>query len=226
VATRVRTYLTRLVRPAFLGTVRRTTPLSPVWGFDRGTPVDRYYIEQFLTEQRSNIRGRVLEVKDDAYTRRFGQGVARGDVLDIDPGNANATVRADLAVGDGIPRDAFDCFILTQTLHLIYRCADAVTSTRRLLRAGGVALVTVPALSKVTGADPVGSDFWRFTPASCSALFGEVFGSDNVLVRPYGNVLTGMAFLTGMAHEELSSHELDTHDPRFPLIIAVRAIKV
>src|SRR5690348_8634455 len=30
------------------GDLRRLKPISVVWGFDRGRPVDRYYIEQFL----------------------------------------------------------------------------------------------------------------------------------------------------------------------------------
>jgi hypothetical protein len=38
-------------------------------------------------------------------------------------------------------------------------------------------------------------------------------------------VLTAIAFLTGMAHEELSRHELETHDAHFPIIIGVRAVK-
>ena len=50
--------LRRLVRPAWLGTIRRTTPLSERHGYDRGTPVDRYYIERFLEEHRRDIRDR------------------------------------------------------------------------------------------------------------------------------------------------------------------------
>src|SRR5690606_28448862 len=79
--------LRRLVRPAWLGTLRRTTPLSDRFGSDRGTPVDRYYIENFLEEHRQDIRGRVLEVKDSDYTDRYGTAVERREVLDIDPAN-------------------------------------------------------------------------------------------------------------------------------------------
>src|SRR5690348_1817652 len=82
--------LRRMTRPAWLGSIRRTTPLSPIWGHDRGTPVDRYYIEQFLDRNRQDIRGRVLEIKDSSYTDRFGAGVERSDVLDIDARNPSA----------------------------------------------------------------------------------------------------------------------------------------
>ena len=77
-------HVRRLVRPARLDAGRRTRPLSDWWGFDRGTPVDRYYIEKFLDEHRDLIRGRVLEVKDNGYTARYGKGVTRSDVIDVD----------------------------------------------------------------------------------------------------------------------------------------------
>src|SRR5450755_3790753 len=77
----------RLSRPAWLGTLRRTTPLSDEHGFDRGTPVDRYYIEGFLEEHRQDIRGRVLEVRDSGYTDRFGHELTQRAVLDINSAN-------------------------------------------------------------------------------------------------------------------------------------------
>lgn len=214
--------LSRLSRPAWLGTIRRTTPLSDAWGFDRGTPVDRYFIEHFLEAQRQDVRGRVLEIKDSGYTDRFGSIVERRDVLDIDPANPRATIIANLAAADSIAANQFDCFILTQTLQFIYDTRVVIAHAHRILRPNGVLLVTVPAVSRL---DRRLTDYWRFTTASCSTLFGEVFGAEQVSVRSYGNVLTGVAFLTGMACEELTRRELDTHDPYFPVIIAVRAIK-
>jgi SAM-dependent methyltransferase len=215
----------RLARPAWLGTLRRTAPLSDDWGYDRGTPVDRHYIEQFLFEHRSTIRGRVLEIKDCSYTDRFGGCVGQRDVLDVDPANPNATIVADLAAADGIASDQFDCFILTQTLQLIYDTRAALRHAHRILRPGGVLLATVPTVSRIVDGPGLQGDYWRFTAASCSALFGDVFGPGQVTVRAYGNVLAGIAFLAGIASEELSRRELAAHDPYFPLIIAVRAVK-
>jgi hypothetical protein len=56
-------------------------------------------------------------------------------------------------------------------------------------------------------------------------LFGEAFGPPQVTVRARGNVLSSIAFLAGMAYEELSRAELETDDPAFPLIVTVRAVK-
>jgi SAM-dependent methyltransferase len=211
----------RLRRPAVLGTLRRTSPLSRYWGFDRGTPIDRYYIERFLWQHRGDIRGRVLELMDSGYTNLFGAGVTQADVLDIDTANDRATIVDDLAVGKVLPSEAFDCFILTQTLHIIYDVRGAITTAHRVLRPGGVLLATVPAVSRVWREE---TDFWRFTHASASLLFAERFGEE-VEVTSHGNVLTAIAFLTGMAHQELRRRELETEDPLFPVTITVRAVK-
>ena len=224
-ARRLRQQLRRLVRPAWLGTLRRTRPLSNDYGYDRGTPVDRYYIERFLARHRSDVTGRVLEVKEPIYTQRFGSQVERCDVLDIDANNPHATVIADLAEGDGLPDACFNCFVLTQTLQYIYRPDVAVRQAHRVLRPGGVLLATVPAVSRLAYPAEVAPEYWRFTAAACSELFGEAFGPDRVTIRAHGNVLTCIAFLAGMALEELTRAELESDDPLFPLIVTVRAVK-
>jgi SAM-dependent methyltransferase len=218
-------YVRRLTRPAWLGTIRRTTPLSDRFGYDRGTPIDRFYIERFLEEYRHDVRGRVLEVKDSAYTERYGSRIERCDVLDIDTANPRATIIADLTVADSIPSDTYDCFILTQTLQFIYDLRAAISHAHRILRPGGVLLATVPAVSRIPPENGLTIDYWRLTVASCTLLFGEAFGPSQVKVRSYGNVLTAGAFLIGLAHEELSRRKINVNDEYFPVIIAVHAIK-
>ena len=137
-------------------------PKSDHWGWDRGTPVDRYYIERFLAAHAGDVRGNVLEVKDADYTKRYGRDVVRTDVLDIDPANSQATIVADLSTGEGIPESFFDCFILTQTLQYIYDVRGAVAQCERLLRPGGVLLVTVPSLSRIVHGAGLEWDYWRF----------------------------------------------------------------
>lgn len=217
--------LRRLLRPAWLGTMRRLTPISRLWGADRGTPVDRYYIECFLESHRADVRGRVLEVKDSGYTRRFGRDVSVADVLDVYSANPQATVVADLAAADAIPPDSYDCFLLTQTLQFIVEPRAALSHAWRILRPGGVLLATVPTVSRVIREFDYLSDYWRFTPAACSTLFSERFGATAVTVRGRGNVLASIAFLTGMAAEELSGRELESDDPDFPLLVTIRAVK-
>ncbi|HWE83199.1 MAG TPA: methyltransferase domain-containing protein [Gaiellaceae bacterium] len=209
-------------RKVRFGTLRRTSPVGERWGWDRGLPVDRYYIERFLGDHREDIRGRVLEVKDDDYARRFGSQLERVDVLDIDSSNTRATIVADLAAADEIPEGSFDCVVVTQTLQYIYDVHAAIGHTHRILRPGGVALVTVPAVSRVV-VDVRSPDYWRFTAASCTQLFRARFGE--VSVESLGNVLSSITFLSGMATEDLRRSELDVQDERFPVIVAVRALK-
>jgi SAM-dependent methyltransferase len=214
----------RLRHPSLDGLLG-VAPVSNHWGWDRGTPVDRYYIEQFLASHAGDVRGRTLEVKDPDYTKRLDHGVTRADVLDVDATNPLATIVADLSVGEGIPESAFDCFVLTQTLQLIYYVRAAVVQCHRLLKPGGVLLVTVPTVSRIVHGDGLVWDYWRFTAASCTRLFGDVFGPEQVEVRTWGNVLAGVAFLRGTSYQEIPRRKLDVNDPYFPILVTVRAVK-
>jgi len=223
-AWRRRQRLNRLRHPAWLGTIRRTSPLSDHSGSERGTPVDRYYVDRFLRDNRQTIRGHVLEVLDAGYTHRFGTEVSRSDILDVDDQNPNATVVADLAAADRIGSGTFDCFILTQTLQYIFDVRAALEHVHRILRPGGTVLCTVPVASRI-GRRTLESEYWRLTPAACRVLFEHAFPEGEVEVHGRGNVLTCVAFLMGMAAEELAAEELETDDPFFPLVVTVRATK-
>ena len=209
-----------------LGDLRRTTPLSPVWGLDRGVPLDRSYIHRFLDRHRLDIKGRVLEVKDAGYTRMFGDArVTSSDVLDVDPDNAQATIVTDLSQADAIATGTYDCFILTQTLGVIFDVAGAVRHAVRVLKPGGVLLCTMPACGRISYEEGLGGDFWRFTEASVRRLFSAVLPAGAFDITGHGNVLASAAFLYGMAVHELTQEELDAHDPYFPVVYTVRAVK-
>jgi peptidoglycan/xylan/chitin deacetylase (PgdA/CDA1 family) len=209
-----------------IGDFRRTTPLSPVWGLDRGVPLDRYYIHAFLDRHRHDIKGRVLEIKDPGYTRMFGDDrVTSIDVLDVDHGNAQATIVTDLSRADTIAGGSYDCFILTQTLGVIFDVAGALRHAVRVLKPGGVLLCTVPASGRISYEEGLDGDFWRFTEASVRRLFAEVLPPDAVEIAGHGNVLVSAAFLYGMAVHELTREELDACDPYFPVVYTIRAVK-
>jgi hypothetical protein len=212
----------RLRRPAILGTARRTTPFSDNWGRDRGTPVDRWFIERFLDSHRDDVRGRVLEVMDDRYTRKFGTGVTASDVLDRLQ-TPRATVVGNLARPESLAAGGYDCFVLTQTLQFIPDPFAAAASCHRVLRTGGVLLVTAPCVSRLDRASAETGEYWRFTRDGLERVLRTAF--DEVEVTGFGNVLTCVAFLLGMAQEELSRSELETVDLTFPLLVAARAIK-
>jgi SAM-dependent methyltransferase len=222
---RVRERAWRILRPVRLGALGRTEPLSRDWGYDRGKPIDRYYIDRFLEMHRADVHGRVLEIKDSRYTQRFGTNVTQSDVLDVNRDNPRATFVTDLASADIVPSDTFNCCIVTQTLQYLFDVQAGVRHLHRMLRPGGVLLATVPGITKLLDPAMGYTDYWRFTPQSCDRLFTAVFGPDNFVLESHGNVLTSIAFLSGMAQEELSAADFTHEDPLYPLIMTIRAVK-
>jgi SAM-dependent methyltransferase len=214
------------------GDLRRTRPIARGFGYGRGRPVDRYYIEHFLARHATDVHGRVLEVGDDNYTRRYGQNrVERGDVLHAVPGNPRASFVGDLGVADQIPSNAFNCVILTQTLHLIYDVHAALRTLHRILKPGGVLLLTVPGISQL---DECGRPednkwgntwYWAFTTLSIRRACVDTFAGGTVEVEAHGNVLATVAYLHGLADHELTRAELDDHDPLYQLVITARVVK-
>jgi len=205
------------------GALRRTAPISRQYGYARGKPVDRYYIEDFLTHWSADIHGRVLEIKEPEYTRDLGGArVTQSDVLDIDKANRHATIIADLNGPTRLPSDAYDCIIFTQTLQYIYRFEHALRELHRALKPGGVLLMTVPGITPSAESE---HRFWSFTPFSVRQLLGEVFATDCEDLSTYGNLMTATAFLYGLCAEELRAEELEAHDPDYPVIVAARSVK-
>jgi SAM-dependent methyltransferase len=215
----------RAVGPLNLGDLRRVEPISRSFGYDRGRPIDRLYIEAFLEQHRADIAGHVLEIGDDRYTRQFGGArVATADVLDLQTDNPHATIYGDLT-RDVLPVGRYNCLIATQVLQFVYDLPAAVASLHRALAPGGVLLVTLPTVSQICRFDMERwGDYWRFTSASARRLLGDVFGPERVAVVTYGNVLAACAFLYGLAAEDLSEDELFSHDPDYELLVAARAV--
>jgi SAM-dependent methyltransferase len=209
-----------------LGDLRRLTPMSAFWGFDRGEPIDRYYISRFLSRHAGDVRGMVLEVGDLLYTRHVGgEAVESAEVVDVDSTNPDATYVSDLATGEGIPSSAFDCVICTQTLQLIYDVESAIETIHRILRPGGVLLATVPGITRIGSDEYPGRWFWSFTPDSVRRLCADAFDAAAVEVTTYGNVLAATAFLFGLAAEEMTPDELEYRDPEFPVTLGARAVR-
>jgi SAM-dependent methyltransferase len=218
-------------RPAYKmvrwGSLRRVTPIHSGFSIGRGNYVDRYYIERYLEQNASCIRGRVLELAENEYTLRFGgDRVTQSDVLDVRPDYPLATIVADLTTGENIPSNAFDCVILTQALNFIYDVKAAIRTIHRILKPGGCVLVSVSNISPMSQDEmKYCGDYWRFTSLSLRLLFEEVFPAGNITVEAHGNVLTAIAFLQGLAQEELRKEELDYRDPNFEVSVLLKAVK-
>lgn len=209
------------------GSFRRLTPISPVFALDRGLPIERYYIAKFLEANAADVKGRALELGDDSYIRAYGgERVTQTDVLGYVAGEG-ITVVADLSTPNDIPDNTFDCIIFTQSLQMIYEMKAAMECLHRILKPGGVLLLTTHGTSKIgrhLGRDDWG-EYWHLTSQSLARLIEETFPNANTGITSYGNVLTAMCALHGMASEELTPEELDYQDDDFEVIISARVEK-
>lgn len=206
--------------------LRNLEPISRLFGFDRGTPIDRVYIEDFLYKNNEYIKGVVGEIGDDTYAKKFGSNITKIEVLHYTPDNPKATIIGDLTDYKTLKENILDCFILTQTLNFIYDFKSAIAGIHYMLGKGGVALVTVAGISQISRYDmDRWGDYWRFTDLSIKKAFDEVFGPENVEVETYGNVLTAIAFLHGISAQELTKQELFYKDKDYQVTIAIKALK-
>jgi hypothetical protein len=216
----------RFRKPANWYNLRSVQPVSSIFGLDRGTPIDRYYIEQFISKHSETITGSVLEIAESTYSKKFGHGNIQYEVLHYNNENPNATIIADLSNPLSLPESKIDCFICTQTFQFIYHFKEAVKGAHHLLKKNGVLLATMAGITQVSKYDmDRWGDYWRFTKLSALKSFAEVFGEQNVEVQAYGNVLSSISFLEGIAVEELAKEELDFVDDNYQMIIGVVARK-
>ena len=204
------------------GNLRRVRPFSDTFGFDRGTPVDRYYLRRFLEAHRDLIRGDVLEIQTPGFALRYGHDLGRVDSVDIVPA-FEPTFLCDLAHSDGVvPSSSYDCFLLPNTLQHLREPEVALAQALRVLKPGGVILASSAGLLPLTGDVP---DYQRLSSAGWTELAARVWKGSDVQVESHGNCLVAVAAMLGLTLEELTPAELDAHDPRYPVLITVRCRK-
>ena len=204
---------------------QKLRPVSRKFGFDRGIPIDRYYIENHLRNHEADICGRVLEIAENTYTVQFGLEVTRSDVLHVEPG-ANVTIVGDLVTGENIPKSMFDCIILTQTLNVVFDFKSLLENVATALKPGGVLLITAPGISQISRYDmDRWGDYWRFTDKSLSKILSEAIPGGDIIVEAFGNVAAAKAFLDGRALHEIDFQTLAFRDPDYQLLLTARAQK-
>jgi SAM-dependent methyltransferase len=210
---------------------RRMEPLSR--GRPRGTPIARAHWARFLAAHSEDVRGRALEIGTTTTIRAIGgAAITRADAMDVVANVPEVTVVADLARADHVPGDTYDCFVNQFTLHLIADIDSALFHAIRILRPGGVLLASFPCLDEDM---PNGLDMgtgavmfvhrW-FTRAGVESLLRRTgLGDGDYDITEYGNLFARIAYQLNLAAEELTPRELWTSDPRYPLLVCVRAVK-
>ncbi len=211
-----RTVTRGLERPSW-GNLRRVTPISASYGFERGTPVDRYYVDQFFTAHRHLITGRVLEIQTKDHIRKYGSGVTAADTLDISP-EFRPTYCCDLASATPVQDGSYDCFVLPNTLCFLRNLDAALREARRIVKRGGVILATVPGFVPLT---PDVEDYWHASADGWRVVAARVWPDCETTIESHGNCLAAAAAMYGIAAEELADAELDASDPRYPVLVTI-----
>lgn len=204
------------------GNLRRTTPFSTQYGFERGVPIDRFYLHRFLETERACITGDVLEIQVSSYTRRYGHSLNRVHTLDIVP-EFSPTYQCDLAEADRlVPANSYDCFLLPNVLAAVERLEPAMEQALRIVKPGGVILASVACLLPLTTAD---DDFWRLSPAGWRRLAARLWKGCDIDIQSHGNCLAVAAAAYGLAVEELTERELEIADERYPMLTTIKCVK-
>jgi len=210
--------------PPPAGDLFRPTPVHRTWGYEHGEPLDRPFIERFVRTHAGDIRGRVLEIKTAEYSARFARPGARIDILDIDPANPAADIIADIQTGEGIADATYDCIVLTQVLQLVPDVQRALATIARILRPGGVLLLTAPGLTQAGSA--VDGQFLRswFAPGLRHEMAGH-FDDRRLLLQAHGNAGLAASFLMGLTVAEVPAELYAHHDEEYPIVLTARAVR-
>ena len=213
-------FLTALPEGLDFGSFKRHAPFCPNYGYSRGTPIDRYYLEKFIAQIRDQVAGDTLEVGGRRENQKlYGFNNARSYMtMDVEP-HPEVAIVADVHNADAFKTGSFDTVVILNVLEHCENPSLAVANLHRWLRNGGRVFCMVPNAQRVHGAP---NDFWRPLPGAIELLFSS-FPRRQLFV--YGNALTTIASLMGVAAEELSPADLDWHDSEYPVATCIIAEK-
>ncbi|MGN0340399.1 MAG: methyltransferase domain-containing protein [Lachnospira sp.] len=200
-------------------------PLSSKFGSGRGTPIDRYYIERFLEDNKNSITGDVMEIADNTYTYQFGNDLRDVKCLHVNGWGKNA-IKGNLETGEGIVENSVDCLICTQTVQFIYELDSVAMNIYKMLKPGGTALITATGISYLSMYDyNRWGEYWKFTRQSMNRMFEKYFKKDNIKVDTYGNCKVAMGMLYGLCREDFTCYDLDYRDEQFPVVVVASITK-
>jgi SAM-dependent methyltransferase len=221
ITTKLRSIARGYPRPRW-GNMRRVTPFSDYFGFERGTPIDRHYVSGFFAAHAREITGRILEIQSTSYAERFGAGATVLHSIDIEP-RFNPTFCCDLAQARNvIPSESYDCFLLPNTLAHVRDLEAALENAYRVVAPGGVILATCPGFVPLI---PDAKDYWHLSADGWQLLFSRACPGSSLELESHGNCLAAVAAMYGLALEELTPAELNCQDPRYPVLVTISCRK-
>ncbi len=197
-------------------------PIERDFGSNRGKPLDRYYIEEFIEKNRSIIRGKVLEIGDDRYSKKY----LDNSQINVLRGKNNRNYinhEGDLLDFNSLKSiGKFDTLILTNVINFIYEYDIAIKNIAKLITKDGKCLFSVSGLSGLSKFDNERwGDYWRFSEKSLYLSLKKHF--HNVEIDYFGNASVAAASILGIVTEDLPESTLKIKDYDYPVIIVAIA---
>ncbi len=140
---------------------------------------------------RQYLHGVVLDVGCGTmpYRSVLDQKVTRYDSLDLKAQVPGVTYEADVQDMRVVPDAAYDSVICLEVLEHVPDPFRALAEIRRILRPGGVLVLSVPHLSRIHEAP---QDFYRFTNYGLAAMF-QRSGFEVVRIERRGGLMSFLA---------------------------------
>ncbi|MCC6457427.1 MAG: methyltransferase domain-containing protein [Caldilineaceae bacterium] len=115
--------------------------------------------------------------------------VERYHGVDLWPRSDKVTFAGDIQRLEMVPDDCYDSAICIEVLEHLPEPGRAVATIRRILKPGGVVVISVPHLSRL---HDLPHDYFRFTEYGLRYLLGQA-GMEVISIQPKGGLLTFLA---------------------------------
>jgi len=128
---------------------------------------DRYLLNQQVKKYSKNLYGQVLDIGSGGFDR-YSDLISYDSYvkMDISPGKNVDIVGSATSIPFG--DSSFDCLVSTQVFEHLADPSRAASEAFRVLRSGGILLVTVPQINELHE-EP--NDYWRYTKFGLKELF-------------------------------------------------------
>ncbi len=192
---------------------RNILPVGTDFGWSRGTPIGRFYVNNFVAEKAQGLGGVILEFGEARY-RDYFKDVEQYKVVDVVAG-PNVDFVCDIHDVSSMPQTFFDVIVCTQVLEHVERPEYALRELRKLLKKDGRLICTVPFLAHI---HYVPTDYYRFSIDAITSALSRA-GFEVLDARNSGNALVTIGSLLGFSAQDFSSSEMAVVDNLYPFNI-------
>ena len=202
--------------------------ISNDFGFSRGNPIDRYYIENFLKKNQNDFVGESLEFGTDFYLKKFNRGITSFNIFTSlkDKSKNKNLIKGDLSIVKNQPEEKYDLIVCTNVLNFIYDINLAIKGLHKMLKKNGVCLVTIASFSTHVSRYDMDrwGDYWRLSEKSAY----KAFKKNNFIIdecKSFGNVKLAIAQMNGLCVDDIDSDILKINDNDYQMLITLRVKK-